>query len=981
MSESAIEAAVAGATSPVTHLRRGMSLRNVVSTSTGLAFAAIEYPAIASLLGYTDPAYAWVAVLSAGVFAFVAWGFFGELNGMYPSAATIRLFMNKALNDQVSLTVTFAYLSTITLVMGADAYIVGNVLTHVLNQPGWVAIIYIALLLALAAGANMRGVTVAASLQDVAVYTVIAVTIVIAVIALSHPSTAAAHHYQVLHQSQHNLGGFISAVLVGIFLFSAFEWVITNSEEVIKPRHVPIGMVIALCTLAVTIVLVATAMGRLLGSGDIDSPYPQLFLGQAAAGATGFAVMAAITGVTAINTFNGGFITASRFMYALAREGSLPKVFARLNDRLVPYVPVLLLAGASLAVAVVVQVGGTRAVNVLVEVGAVFEAMIYMMAGLCVLMLRRREPYRERPFSLPVANVLGWGGVGAFALLTAFAAVTVGPDVNGLPLVLTLAALYASWWYVTRVLPGIRRKAQTAPRRRPTRRPVEAAEAAADVASLDVAATAVRPRLAGVSASRGSAGAPPPGAPPAYGPAPGGYSRTDRLLAGLMVVQLLAAVALGWLLVSGLRNGNSAKPTYVAIGATPAASPSTVPSPSASAGTPGSTGQTKTTTTTTGGGSTAANAVIAAGAPIKIGTIVTQTGAINFTASAQGTKAYIDMINRQGGVNGHQIQLELLDDQLDAARGNSEVQQLINDNVFSFVAFQAPITENGLVPTVEKAQMPVVGAYGEYEEYHTAYVFPFTADYPHYGYEMARYLALLGSKTPALVFITNNNNNADNSIKAGATDGFKAHGVTLQSGNIFVKQPTDATYDDVASQMRLNNVDGMITILDPTAYIRFQQSLNRLSYHPIHVGDPLLADKSVVNDPQVGASINGDYVASDLAFSDSGTPGMSAYVNAVNQDFGSQAQVNWLGEVGWFDAKAFVDGVRSLGTTITRQRLMDALNGGVANPTDFMAPFNYSGGPKLHDWNRCLQLGKIVNARVEPAQGYNCDNESTFAGT
>ena len=35
--------------------------------------------------------------------------------------------------------------------------------------------------------------------------------------------------------------------------------------------------------------------------------------------------MAGVTAVTALNTFNGGFITASRFIYGTAREGSLPR--------------------------------------------------------------------------------------------------------------------------------------------------------------------------------------------------------------------------------------------------------------------------------------------------------------------------------------------------------------------------------------------------------------------------------------------------------------------------------------------------------------------------------------------------------------------------------------------------------------------------------------------------------------------------------
>jgi len=464
------------------------------------------------------------------------------------------------------------------------------------------------------------------------------------------------------------------------------------------------------------------------------------------------------------------------------------------------------------------------------------------------------------------------------------------------------------------------------------------------------------------------------------------YNRTDRLLAALFLAQLVAAIILGALLVNGLRSGTRGGTTTIITGGvlgSPLPGASALPSVGASSGTAGRAGGSQTVTTTTGGGGAGGlNAAVAAGAPIKIGAVVTQTGAINFASSAQATKAYIDMVNSAGGVNGHRLELELKDDQLDSSRGSAQVQELINDGVFAFVGFQAPITENTLVPTVTKVGMPVVGAYGEYDEYHSPLVFAFTADYAHYGYEMGKYLAGLGTKSPALIYIDNMSGPANKSLENGVRDGLKAAGVTLNSNMIFVEQATQASYDDVVVKMRLNSpqVDGMVTIIDQTAYVRLQQSLNRAGFHPTHVADPLIDDPSVVHDSSVGQSVNGAYVASDFAFLDSGSPTTNQYLQAVRSAFGSAAQTNYIGEVGWFDAKAFVDALTGLGSTITRQRLIDALNGGKANPAGYTAPWNYTGGVNVHDLNRCIQLGKIVSGKVESVQGYNCDNETTFAG-
>lgn len=98
-----------------TELRRAMGLRTVVSASTGLAFAAVEYLAAAGLVAYVAGDAAWLAVAVAGGLLLLVWGYFSELNGLFPTAAAIRLYMAKAMDDRVALTITFTYLLTIVL--------------------------------------------------------------------------------------------------------------------------------------------------------------------------------------------------------------------------------------------------------------------------------------------------------------------------------------------------------------------------------------------------------------------------------------------------------------------------------------------------------------------------------------------------------------------------------------------------------------------------------------------------------------------------------------------------------------------------------------------------------------------------------------------------------------------------------------------------------------------------------------------------
>ena len=450
-------------------LRRAMGLRTVVSTSTGLAFAALEYLAAAGLVAYVAGDAAWIAIGTAGLLALLAWGFFGELNGMFPTAAAIRLYMKRSMDDRAALTITFTYMVTIVLVIAADAFIVGSAVAHVLGQASWTAGVWIVVLLGLAVLSNLRGVKVAGNVQDIATYTVLAATGVIGAVALLRSHHALRFPLSPLHG--HHPGDFLEAVALGVFLYSAFEWVTTNAEEVREPRHVHRGMLLAVGLLFAVCALVTVAMSHVLTHRQLVSAYPQLYLGRAALGRVGLWAMAAVTALTALNTFNGGFVTASRFIYATAREGSLPQRLATLNDRAVPWVPVVGLGVASSLVALVVAAAHDW--QVLVATGAALEAMIYAVAAYCVVRLRGRLPDHDRPFRMWAARALGVAGVVVFGALAVVAGLSVSNRFDPAPLVVIAVCAGAAAFYVLRILPGMRAaeaaRRAAAGRRRPER--------------------------------------------------------------------------------------------------------------------------------------------------------------------------------------------------------------------------------------------------------------------------------------------------------------------------------------------------------------------------------------------------------------------------------------------------------------------------------------------------------------------------------
>ncbi len=420
-------------------LRRVLGFRTVLSTSAGLAYAAISFLGCVLVATALVGDGAWLAILIAGALALLAATCFAELNALYPSAAAIRLYMKEAFNTKISLIVSLAYLLTVVAVIAADSYVVGSAVTYALNLPRAVTLLLVLGLLALAVLANLRGIRIAGLLQDITTYALLVSAVLIAVIGLANHG----FQFHTLLSGLDDPGGLFNAVAAGVFVFSAFEWVTPLSEEVADQRLIPRGMYIALGVLFISYALFTLACTNLLSvqshgvwrlPASVTNPalltasVPQMLMAEAALGDVGRWWMLLATLLTGVMTFNGGFATASRFLYAAAREGTLPPMFSKINRFIVPWVAVVALAAVSAVIAVVIFL--TEQFQVLILVGAALEAMIYTVAGLCVIQLRRRQPQAVRSFKIP------WGWTIPLLTILVFALLFVGallPQPSQLP--------------------------------------------------------------------------------------------------------------------------------------------------------------------------------------------------------------------------------------------------------------------------------------------------------------------------------------------------------------------------------------------------------------------------------------------------------------------------------------------------------------------------------------------------------------------
>jgi APA family basic amino acid/polyamine antiporter len=155
-------------------------------------------------------------------------------------------------------------------------------------------------------------------------------------------------------------------------------------------------------------------------------------------GGTAQVVLATAMTISAISAMNGSMLTGARVPYAVARDGLAPQVLARLSE------------GARVpAISVIVQ-GALACVFALVSSfdeltdAVVFSSwLFYALNAGSVLLLRRRDPARHRPFRVPGFPVVPFVFIALAILLIGNTIWTLpGPSALGLGMTALGALVY-----------------------------------------------------------------------------------------------------------------------------------------------------------------------------------------------------------------------------------------------------------------------------------------------------------------------------------------------------------------------------------------------------------------------------------------------------------------------------------------------------------------------------------------------------------
>ncbi|KTR62204.1 amino acid permease [Exiguobacterium indicum] len=199
------------------------------------------------------------------------------------------------------------------------------------------------------------------------------------------------------------MSGVLQASAIAFFAYLGFDAVTSAAEEVKNPgRNLPVGILGSLAIVTVLYVVVSAIMVGIVPFKQFEGVDSPVSLALKVAGqdwVAGFVDLGAIVGMTTvILVMTFGLV---RLLFAMSRDGLLPKVFSDVNEKSHTPVKATWILGTTAGL-----IAGFVPLGTLAELINIGTLAAFSLISIAVIVLRRTRPDLKRAFKVPFVPVL-----------------------------------------------------------------------------------------------------------------------------------------------------------------------------------------------------------------------------------------------------------------------------------------------------------------------------------------------------------------------------------------------------------------------------------------------------------------------------------------------------------------------------------------------------------------------------------------------
>jgi branched-chain amino acid transport system substrate-binding protein len=307
--------------------------------------------------------------------------------------------------------------------------------------------------------------------------------------------------------------------------------------------------------------------------------------------------------------------------------------------------------------------------------------------------------------------------------------------------------------------------------------------------------------------------------------------------------------------------------------------------------------------------------------------VVGQSAALSGPASGlgtgmrEGTLAYFDEVNRNGGVHGRRIELKSLDDGYEPERAAANTKKLINDEkVFALVGYVGTPTAQASIPVFTEAKVPFFGAFTGAEllrDPFNKYIFNVRASYYDETEKIVQHLTTASLEKIAIMY---QNDSYGNAGLAGVERALAKRNMKLIASGTVERNTTDVSA--AVKSISAVQPDAVVMISAYRSCAEFIRQAKKAGMKSQFFNVSFVGTKSLADD--LGADGVGVAISQVMPFPWGAESVVRDYQKAMAR-VNPQSALGYTSVEGYVAAKVFVEGLRRVGKDLTRDKLIAEL--------------------------------------------------------
>lgn len=370
-------------------LRRKIGLFGLTASGVGMILGAGIYALIGKATGVAGNT-VWMSFLLGALISSFTGLSYAELSSMIPKAAAEVSYAREAFEGNLApfligwIIIFTEVVSISTVALGFGGYFDG-----LFGVPTVLASLALIILLSIL---NFVGIEKSSKVNIV--FTVIEVSGLLLIVALGIPFLGTVNYFE----ASQGLQGILKASTLIFFAYLGFEDIVNLAEETKNPeRNIPKALILSVVITAILYVLVAVAAVSLADWQELGtSTAPLAYAASKSLGQSAFLTLSVIALFATANTVLILLIVASRMIYGIARDGSLPRSLSKLSRRGTPWVAILIVMVLPCFFVLIGNIGFVA------EITNFGTFITFALVNLSAIWLRYKKPEWKRPFKTPI---------------------------------------------------------------------------------------------------------------------------------------------------------------------------------------------------------------------------------------------------------------------------------------------------------------------------------------------------------------------------------------------------------------------------------------------------------------------------------------------------------------------------------------------------------------------------------------------------